>query len=34
VLQATVLIVALMVMLANLITDIVYGWLDPRIRYS
>jgi peptide/nickel transport system permease protein len=34
VLQATVLIIALMVLLANLITDIVYGWLDPRIRYS
>lgn len=32
--QAVVLFVALVVLLANLITDIAYGWLDPRIRYS
>lgn len=32
--QAVVLIVAVIVLLANLITDIAYGWLDPRIRYS
>ncbi len=29
-----VLIIAIMVILANLLTDISYGWLDPRIRYS
>ena len=28
------LIGALMVLLTNLVTDIVYTWLDPRIRYS
>ncbi len=28
------LVVALMVIIANLLTDIVYGWLDPRIRYG
>jgi peptide/nickel transport system permease protein len=32
--QGVVLFVALVVLLANLITDIAYGWLDPRIRYS
>jgi peptide/nickel transport system permease protein len=28
------LLVAFSVVLANLITDLVYGWLDPRIRYG
>ncbi len=28
------LVVALMVIISNLLTDIVYGWLDPRIRYG
>ncbi|MFH1485651.1 MAG: ABC transporter permease [Chloroflexota bacterium] len=32
--QATVLIFATVVVLANVAVDIVYGWLDPRIRYS
>jgi peptide/nickel transport system permease protein len=32
--QGIVLFVALVVLLANLITDIAYSWLDPRIRYS
>jgi peptide/nickel transport system permease protein len=32
--QAVVLFVAVVVLLANLITDIAYGWLDPRIRYG
>jgi peptide/nickel transport system permease protein len=32
--QAIILITALMVVLANLIVDISYGWLDPRIRYN
>lgn len=27
------LLVAATVVLANLVTDLVYGWLDPRIRY-
>ena len=32
--QALVMIVALMVLLLNLIVDLMYAWLDPRIRYS
>ena len=31
--QAVTLIIAVVVLLANLIVDISYGWLDPRIRY-
>jgi len=34
VVQACVLIVALSVILANLATDLLYGFLDPRIRYT
>jgi len=34
VLQAIVLLVAISVLIANLITDFVYAWLDPRIRYG
>jgi len=32
--MAITMIVALMVVLSNLITDLVYGFLDPRIRYE
>ena len=31
--QGVMLIIALMVCLANLLVDILYGWVDPRIRY-
>jgi peptide/nickel transport system permease protein len=34
VLQGIVLIFALMVLLTNLLTDIVYSLIDPRIRYG
>ena len=34
VVQAGVLITAVVVMLSNLIVDISYGWFDPRIRYD
>ncbi|MBN1161847.1 MAG: ABC transporter permease [Dehalococcoidales bacterium] len=34
VVQAITLIMAIMVVIANLIVDISYGWLDPRIRYE
>lgn len=32
--QGIVLITAVVVMGANLLTDLAWGWLDPRIRYS
>lgn len=32
-LQANVLVVAAMVVLVNVVVDLLYGWLDPRIRY-
>jgi peptide/nickel transport system permease protein len=34
VVQSGTLIIAMVVVLANLLVDISYGWLDPRIRYS
>lgn len=34
VVQAIVLIIGIVVVLANLIVDISYGWLDPRIRFD
>lgn len=32
--QGIALIIALAVVIANLLVDISYGWLDPRIRYD
>lgn len=34
VVQNLVMIIAIVVVLANLTVDILYGWLDPRIRYG
>ena len=34
VVQGTVLLVAIAYLLANLVVDITYAWLDPRIRYA
>lgn len=34
VLQALVMLSALTVILANLLADLTYAWLDPRIRYA
>jgi peptide/nickel transport system permease protein len=34
VVQGVILVVAVAVVLANLLVDVVYGWLDPRIQYS
>lgn len=34
VVQAVVLLVGVVVVLANLVVDISYGWLDPRIRFD
>jgi ABC-type dipeptide/oligopeptide/nickel transport system permease component len=32
--QGCVLIVALTFVLVNLVVDLLYAWLDPRIRYD
>jgi len=32
--QAGTLVIAVVVVLSNLVVDISYGWLDPRIRYG
>jgi peptide/nickel transport system permease protein len=32
--QGGVLVLALFIVLINILVDIVYGWIDPRIRYS
>ena len=32
--QAVVLFITLAVVAANLLVDLAYGWLDPRIRRS
>ena len=32
--QATVLVTALVFVFSNLLVDLLYGWLDPRIRYT
>jgi peptide/nickel transport system permease protein len=34
VVQAITLVIAIVVLLVNLLIDISYGWLDPRIRYG
>ena len=34
VVQAIVMFVAMVVLLANLVVDLLYAWLDPRIRYE
>lgn len=32
--QATVLVTAMLLVIVNLIADLIYAWLNPRIRYS
>jgi peptide/nickel transport system permease protein len=34
VVQSGTLVIALIIILSNLVVDIFYGWLDPRIRYG
>ena len=34
VVQGVILVVAVAVVLANLMVDVIYAWLDPRIQYS
>ena len=33
IIQATVLLIAVLIVSANLVADLLYSWLDPRIRY-
>jgi len=33
VLQAVFFVIAVFTILANFIADLIYGWLDPRIKY-
>ena len=32
--QGVVILVAMVVLVVNLVTELIYGWLDPRIRYA
>jgi ABC-type dipeptide/oligopeptide/nickel transport system permease component len=32
--QAIIVIVAVSIVVINLLVDLLYGWLDPRIRYA
>jgi peptide/nickel transport system permease protein len=34
VIQALNLIFAVVIVLTNLLVDVLYGWLDPRVRYQ
>ena len=34
VVQAIVMFVAAIVLVANLLVDVLYSWFDPRIRYT
>jgi ABC-type dipeptide/oligopeptide/nickel transport system permease component len=34
VLQGSVLVMAVLFVVVNLVADLLYGWLDPRIRYG
>ena len=34
VVQAIILLIALVVLVLNLVVDLLYGWLNPRIRYA
>ena len=32
--QALVMLIVLVFVVTNLVVDVLYAWLDPRIRYS
>jgi peptide/nickel transport system permease protein len=34
VVQGVVLVIALLFVLTNLVVDLAYAWIDPRIRYG
>jgi peptide/nickel transport system permease protein/oligopeptide transport system permease protein len=31
--QGAILVIAMSYILVNLLTDLLYGWIDPRVRY-
>jgi peptide/nickel transport system permease protein len=33
VIQAAILLVATIYVMVNLVVDLIYAWVDPRIRY-
>lgn len=32
--QAVIVVIGTGVLLINLVVDLLYGWIDPRIRYN
>jgi peptide/nickel transport system permease protein len=32
--QGVILVIAVVVVFTNLLVDLSYGWIDPRIRYD
>jgi len=34
VVQSVIFVYCLIIMVVNLITDVIYGWIDPRIAYK
>ena len=32
--QAIIIVVSVSIVIINLLVDLIYGWLDPRIRYA
>jgi peptide/nickel transport system permease protein len=32
--QAMIFVMALVFLIVNLVVDLLYAWLDPRIRYA
>ncbi len=32
--QSIILVTACLVLVVNLVTDLCYGWLNPRVRYA
>jgi peptide/nickel transport system permease protein len=32
--QNLVMFIAVVVIVSNLVVDLLYGWLDPRVRYA
>ena len=34
IIQATIILVAMLILVLNLIIDLLYGWINPRVRYA